>query len=407
MGASCACETMPSDKVAIIAEVKQGGLSKCSNISVVKKDSKGMLNHRLLVAARDNDVEAIKQALAEGAYLETRRPFVMRPKPVDEPDAKPAASSKKNKNREGLTPLMYAVQNASVVSTKLLLEAKASVNSCDEDGFRPLHFAAGTGDAEVCQLLVLFGADRDATDEFGRKAIEHVPADCMTNKAERTRWEATLGRPPATASAPGVQAVAAVPGVQADAAAPAAVDAVAKEPTASTSAPADVPTSAPAEEPLQNQELLPTSTPVLESKPLETAATAPPLVSLEAPETAPATLQTAVVASPLVSLESPGTEPTPLQTDVASPLVSLEAPGTAPALQTAAKASPLVSLDAPETITAPLQTAADPLLVSLQAPVTTPTSPQKAAEAAPPLISLDILGTVEEGPSPLAVSVFE
>merc|ERR550532_3700550 len=125
-----------------------------------------MVNHRLLVASRDDNISEIKRAVEQGAFLETRRPFVMRPKPPSSMGALMEASGKKRKApREGLTPLMYAAQNGSVAGTRLLLEARAQVAARDEDGLRPLHFAAGAGVVEVCKLLLESGADKAAADD--------------------------------------------------------------------------------------------------------------------------------------------------------------------------------------------------------------------------------------------------
>merc|ERR1719310_480579 len=112
-----------------------------------EKEKKSVLNQEVLSAARNDDVAKMKKALANGGWLETRRPIHMRPQSVN-------GVKKKWPNNDGLTPLMYACQNASMEMTKLLLEAKADVRACDEDGMNPLHFAAEAGAREVCiQLL--------------------------------------------------------------------------------------------------------------------------------------------------------------------------------------------------------------------------------------------------------------
>merc|ERR1712094_31801 len=99
----------------------------------------------------------------------------------------------KESSREGLTPLMYAVQNGSIEATRLLLEARALVTARDEDGLGPLHFAAASGNLEVCRLLRRYGADVDMLDEDGRNAMAYVPKGCLATKADRAQWEAELG----------------------------------------------------------------------------------------------------------------------------------------------------------------------------------------------------------------------
>jgi len=192
MGANCQIEQQAGGKVVIKAEASPPSLtSACSNMSIAEKDSKGMTNHRLLVAARDNDVEGIKKSLEQGAYLETRRPFVMRPKP---PPVSHEASGKKRKApKEGLTPLMYAAQNGSMIVTQMLIEARAQVQARDEDGVQPLHFAAAAASDEVCAFLMKCGADKDAADDEGRKSVDYVSEAELAAKADRAKWEALLG----------------------------------------------------------------------------------------------------------------------------------------------------------------------------------------------------------------------
>mmetsp|Transcript_7488 Transcript_7488/g.21086 ORF Transcript_7488/g.21086 Transcript_7488/m.21086 type:complete len:212 (+) Transcript_7488:120-755(+) len=195
MGASCNCERYPSCKV-VISAVPDPLDSRCANVTGASKDTKGMLNHRLLVASRDNNIAELKLALEEGAYLETRRPFVMRPKPPTSMEALLDMPGKKRKQpREGLTPLMYTSQNGAVVATTLLLQARAQVSARDEDGLRPLHFAATSGVLEVCEILLRFAAEKDAADDNGRKAIDYVPEGCVIMRTDREKWEAVLGAP--------------------------------------------------------------------------------------------------------------------------------------------------------------------------------------------------------------------
>jgi len=210
MGASCQCEGK-AEKVVIQA-LPVAVASGCSSISMAEKDSKGMLNHRLLVASRDNDLNGMQQALEQGAYVETRRPFVMRPKPPTSVGSLLEASGKRKKApREGLTPLMYVVQNGAVAGAQLLLQARAQVMACDEDRLTPLHFAATSGVLEVCSMLLNHGADKGALDDDGRRAADYVPQECMATRAERERWEALLGartEPDAPCAAMAVHATA-------------------------------------------------------------------------------------------------------------------------------------------------------------------------------------------------------
>mmetsp|Transcript_21915 Transcript_21915/g.46576 ORF Transcript_21915/g.46576 Transcript_21915/m.46576 type:complete len:211 (-) Transcript_21915:124-756(-) len=193
MGASCQCERQPGCKVVITAAAA-APIQACASASMAEKDSKGMVNHKLLVACRDDDVIGIQKAIQEGAYFETRRPFVMRPKPPTTVGALMEGSGKQRRApREGLTPLMYAAQNGSASAAKLLIEARAQVTARDEDGMRPLHFAAAAGSIEVCSLLLRGGAEKEQADDEGRRPIDYVPEGSRVMRVEREQWEALLG----------------------------------------------------------------------------------------------------------------------------------------------------------------------------------------------------------------------
>jgi len=198
MGASCNCE---GRKDNIIIQTLPAPVQQCADMTMAgsNKDTKGMINHRLLVAARDNDIGGLRDALEQGAYLETRRPFVMRPRPPSVVSAAFDANGKKKKKKgsdaakEGLTPLMYAAQNGSPGTLRLLLEAKAHTMARDEEKVTPLHFAALSGELEVVRLLMAFGAERDAEDDEERRPIDYVPETCLFTRKEREQWENMLG----------------------------------------------------------------------------------------------------------------------------------------------------------------------------------------------------------------------
>mmetsp|Transcript_61460 Transcript_61460/g.143073 ORF Transcript_61460/g.143073 Transcript_61460/m.143073 type:complete len:212 (+) Transcript_61460:95-730(+) len=191
MGASCHCERYAGCKVVIGANHHRCD-STCSDVTTSPSGSRGMLNHRLLFASRDDNITELKLAIEQGAYLETRRPFVMRPKPPADMET-PGVPKKRRAPREGLTPLMYAAKNGSVAATRLLLDAKALIHARDEDGLQPLHLAASSGVQDVCSLLISNGAARDVVDDHGQRAVDYVPEDCCIMRADREAWEALLG----------------------------------------------------------------------------------------------------------------------------------------------------------------------------------------------------------------------
>jgi ankyrin repeat protein len=67
-------------------------------------------------------------------------------------------------NREGITPLALAAQAGNAEITELLLDAGASVSNTLANGETPLMMAARTGNTEVMQLILDRGADIDAAE---------------------------------------------------------------------------------------------------------------------------------------------------------------------------------------------------------------------------------------------------
>eukprot|EP00927_Polykrikos_kofoidii_P078717 TRINITY_DN75532_c0_g1_i1.p1 TRINITY_DN75532_c0_g1~~TRINITY_DN75532_c0_g1_i1.p1 ORF type:complete len:279 (-),score=33.51 TRINITY_DN75532_c0_g1_i1:45-881(-) len=199
MGANCQSVETPNGKEVIVnastSATVQGLGSRCASVILAQKEEpKCMTDQRLLVAARNDDITGIQLAIQEGAYLETRRPFVMRPWQSSSSWTSNDAGAKRRKApREGLTPLMYVAQNGSVEGTTLLITSRARVSAREEDGMRPLHFAAQSGVLEICRILLENGADKDAETNDGNRAIDFVSESCFLLPGERGEWEALLG----------------------------------------------------------------------------------------------------------------------------------------------------------------------------------------------------------------------
>jgi len=166
-----------------------------SNQKGGKRDTLPLLNHKLLKAAQDGDLDTLKLALRKGACIETRRPFVM------SPEAMTMKELTVTSRGTGMTPLMYAAQGGYAQACEALLAQGACANAEDEDGTKPLHFAAGAGSLETCQVLLQGGAEVTARDDEGHGALEHVPAHEMATPAERKLWTSMLEPMPPHADA--------------------------------------------------------------------------------------------------------------------------------------------------------------------------------------------------------------
>ncbi len=73
-------------------------------------------------------------------------------------------------------PLHRAALGGSLETvTFLVKEHKAMLNACDDEEWRPLHFAASKGHTDICRFLVQNGAEIGAKDAAGNTAL-HLAA---------------------------------------------------------------------------------------------------------------------------------------------------------------------------------------------------------------------------------------
>lgn len=71
------------------------------------------------------------------------------------------------RNDLGKTPLHYAVTFDQFAMLEILVEAGADVNAADATGMTPLHVAAALNRGELARWLIEAGAAIEATDAFG------------------------------------------------------------------------------------------------------------------------------------------------------------------------------------------------------------------------------------------------
>merc|ERR1719362_33203 len=91
-----------------------------------------------------------------------------------------------------LTPLMNASHGGHVHAVKYLLAHGAKVDLCDGDGMQALHFAAQVASAECFRVLLRFGADPLAKDNFGRSALQCVSLHENLYSPGQVEWLALL-----------------------------------------------------------------------------------------------------------------------------------------------------------------------------------------------------------------------
>jgi ankyrin repeat protein len=101
----------------------------------------------LLKAAKKGNIEAAKQALADGADVNA-------------------------KVEEGWTPLHLAAENGHKEIIELLIAKGADVNAKGRWGSTPLLLAALYGHKEVVELLISNGADVNARDFLGMILVD-------------------------------------------------------------------------------------------------------------------------------------------------------------------------------------------------------------------------------------------
>jgi len=122
----------------------------------------------LLEAARDGNLEAVKQHLAAGADVNAKYEW-------------------------GVTPLLYAANQGYNEITELLIAKGADVNTKRSNGETPLHEAAGEGHKETAELLIEVGADVNAKADNGKTPLDRADdketADLLRKHGGKTAKE--------------------------------------------------------------------------------------------------------------------------------------------------------------------------------------------------------------------------
>lgn len=98
-------------------------------------------------------------------------------------------------DKQGFTPLMYAVLSERAGTVRLLLSSGANVNYQSMDGFSALHLAVGNNEhPDIARMLLDAGADLRLKTKFGlsvHDAIMQNPALKDSVLAEEIYWKSS------------------------------------------------------------------------------------------------------------------------------------------------------------------------------------------------------------------------
>jgi len=103
----------------------------------------------LFWAAKENDLQKIKDLLDQGADINARDDF-------------------------GSTSLNYAINHEHFSAVSLLLKKGANVHNKDDGGETPLMDAANKNNLKIVNFLLLNDADKFAKDKTGKAALDHL-----------------------------------------------------------------------------------------------------------------------------------------------------------------------------------------------------------------------------------------
>jgi ankyrin repeat protein len=104
---------------------------------------------RLMTAARSNDVDSVKQALREGAAVDSR-------------------------DESGRTALLIATHGNAIDAARTLIAAGADVNAKDNLEDSPYLYAGAEGRLDILKMTVAAGADLKSVNRYGGTAL--IPA---------------------------------------------------------------------------------------------------------------------------------------------------------------------------------------------------------------------------------------
>ncbi|WP_353286446.1 ankyrin repeat domain-containing protein [Wolbachia endosymbiont (group A) of Crataerina pallida] len=117
------------------------------NIVEVLKQKQLDLDKELLIAAEKGDLEKVRESIRRGANVNIQ-------------------------DRQGWTPLFWAIQKNNFNIIELLLDNSADIKVKDNEGWTPLHWAVSLGSLDIVEHLVERGADVNASTADGRTPLD-------------------------------------------------------------------------------------------------------------------------------------------------------------------------------------------------------------------------------------------
>jgi ankyrin repeat protein len=122
-------------------------------------------------AAKDGNIEAVKQHLAAGTDVNAKDDDGYTPLDlaIDYEEIETADLLRKHGGKHGT--IHIAILGGDAEGVKEFLAGGADVNAKNQRGWTPLHGAAVDGSKEVGELLIAKGADVNAKDKHGRTPL--------------------------------------------------------------------------------------------------------------------------------------------------------------------------------------------------------------------------------------------
>lgn len=184
MGASTSCAPEVSFAPECAQQVKGCKETFAADDSYDRK----FLNVQLIAAARDGQVDLVREALRGGANPETRQPMRI----VAGAGPPGGSATMKAHKSCGPTPLMLAAKSGSVACVQALISARAKVYAKDEDGMKPIHWAALSGELSVIKALMGGRANPLEKDNDNLGILEHAPPEVKRDPYEFRQWRELL-----------------------------------------------------------------------------------------------------------------------------------------------------------------------------------------------------------------------